>query len=128
MPTSPMTTCRSMARARADREGAQVAQEAQEATEPDPGPVTASESPEATKATWVRMRTIFGESVMPPESAAIVLRAVRRAVAVGDVSPKARWQIVERWAADYLANEYALQAWNRIVAEANNEPPTQGEP
>lgn len=55
---------------------------------------------------WVRMRTIFGESVMPPTSAAIVVRAVNRAVALGHVSRIARWQILEWWAADYLVTEF----------------------
>ena len=76
------------------------------------------------KRSWVRMRTIFGESVMPPDSAAVVMRAVNRAVAVGDAPRNARWMIVELWAADYLANEHALARWRELQGA---QPPTQGD-
>lgn len=56
------------------------------------------------------MFTLFNGSVLPPDSAAIVARAVNRAVAVGDVSRIARWQIVEFWAADYLNAQHQLRA------------------
>jgi len=56
---------------------------------------------------WVRMRSIFGESVMPPDAARVVARAVRLAVALGDVPRGARWEFVEFAAADYLAGVQA---------------------
>lgn len=59
---------------------------------------------------WVRMRIIFGESVLPPESAAIVVRAVNRAVAVGDVSRSARWQFLEWMAVEYLHEQREAKA------------------
>lgn len=52
---------------------------------------------------WVRLRSIFGESVVPPESAAVIQEAVDQMVANGDVSPDAKWLAVEYWAADYLS-------------------------
>ena len=66
---------------------------------------------------WVRMRDIFGLSVMPPESAAVVVRAVNRAVAVGDCPRNARWQMVELWAADYLAGQYTEREIARAQAQ-----------
>jgi hypothetical protein len=56
---------------------------------------------------WVRMRTLFGESVMPPDDAEVTARAVNRAVALGDCTRKSRWRMVALWAADYLASEKA---------------------
>jgi hypothetical protein len=81
------------------------------------------------------MRTIFGESVMPPEAAAVVIRAVNRAVAVGDVPRNARWQFVELLAADYLAGQYTERELRRAEEAATASPQattinptTQGEP
>lgn len=68
---------------------------------------------DSRKQPYVRMRTIFGESVLPPESAAIVVRAVNRAVAVGDVSRNARWQFVEWMAVEYLHEDRQLRAAQR---------------
>lgn len=89
------------------------------------------------------MRTLFGESVVPPESAAIIMRAVNRAVAVGDVPRNARWMFVEFLAADYLAGQRterqqaiaaAADAANRSAPPpphrgivTTDTPPTQGE-
>jgi hypothetical protein len=56
---------------------------------------------------WVRMKTIFGLSVLPPEDAEVTARAVNRAVALGDATGKSRWRMVALWAADYLASEKA---------------------
>lgn len=66
-------------------------------------PVDGAPAPEG----WVRMRTIFGKSVVPQDQAEVIAKAVRRAVALRDVSPKARWMIVELWAANYLAETQA---------------------
>ena len=63
------------------------------------------------------MRTLFGESVVPPESAAIIMRAVNRAVAVGDVPRNARWMFVEFLAADYLAGQYTEREIARAQAQ-----------
>jgi hypothetical protein len=65
---------------------------------------------------WVRMKTIFGLSVMPPASAAIVARAVNRAVAVGDVARNARWQFVEWMAVEYMHEQ------RQSLAELRGEP------
>ena len=76
------------------------------------------------------MRTIFGLSVLPPDSARVVIRAVKRAVALRHVSPNAPWQIIELWAADYLASvETERQQAIREAAEAaNRAAPPEGEP
>lgn len=78
--------------------------------ETDPTPVATP-----PKRSWVRMRTIFGESVMPPEAAAVVIRAVNRAVAVGDIPRNAKWQFVELLAADYLAGQYMERELARLA-------------
>jgi hypothetical protein len=72
---------------------------------------------------WIRMYDIFGKSVVPANSAEIIIRAVRKAVKRGDVASTAKWQLVEFWAADYLAGvetdrQERLQA---AVDEANEE-------
>ena len=56
---------------------------------------------------WVRMRDLFGLSVVPPDDALVIRRALAVALGANDVSPKARWQIVTKWAADYLTDEQA---------------------
>jgi hypothetical protein len=62
------------------------------------------------KGRWTRMRIIFGESVMPPEDAEITVRAVNRAMALGDITGKSRWKIIPLWAAAYMAEEKASMA------------------
>ena len=52
---------------------------------------------------------------MPPEAAAVVIRAVNRAVAVGDVPRNAKWQFVELLAADYLAGQYTERELTRLA-------------
>ena len=73
-------------------------------------PDTAAGGASGPRRPWVRMRTIFGESVLPPDVAATVVRAVNRAVAVGDVSRTARWQFLEWMAAEYLNGQSAAKA------------------
>jgi hypothetical protein len=67
------------------------------------------------------MRTIFGKSVLPPDSAQVVIRAVNLMVATRDVSPRARFQAVELWAADYLAGVDAQRAALRMWSEMGGE-------
>jgi len=67
---------------------------------------------------WVRMKYIFGLSVLPPESAAIVIRAVNLAASLGDVSRRARWQIIEFWAAQYLQDYETEKKARQVVQEA----------
>ena len=52
---------------------------------------------------WIRLHDILGKSVVPPESAEVIERAVEIAVRRGDVAPNAAWMLVEYWAADYIA-------------------------
>jgi hypothetical protein len=52
---------------------------------------------------WIRLYDLLGQSVVPPDSAEVIERAVDKAVKRGDVSYRARWQLIEFWAADYLA-------------------------
>jgi hypothetical protein len=70
---------------------------------------------------WVRMRTLFGESVMPPDDAEVTARAVNRAVALGDCTSRSRWRMVALWAADYLASEKASIAELAGDGEPNHE-------
>lgn len=52
---------------------------------------------------WVPMVSIYGNDKMPAQAAMVVKKAVDKMVGKGDLSPKARWQATEMWAADYLA-------------------------
>lgn len=72
---------------------------------------------------WVRMYDLFGLSVIPPESAKVVARALNIMVATGDCPRNARWQAVELWAADYLAGYEAHKALLRAAADPNFEHP-----
>jgi hypothetical protein len=74
---------------------------------------------------WVRLYHIFDQSVVPPESAEVIQRAVDKAVEVGDVRRSSKWQIIELWAADYLAGaqtdyEHDLE---QVIGRANEEAP-----
>jgi hypothetical protein len=60
-------------------------------------------APADPSSRWVRLYDILGQSTVPPDAAKVIAKAVEKAVEVGDVSARARWQIVEFWAADYLA-------------------------
>jgi DNA-binding transcriptional regulator YdaS (Cro superfamily) len=65
---------------------------------------------------WTRLHDILGKSVVPPESAVVIERAVEIAVRRGDVAPNARWQLVEFWAANYLAG-VSLEELDAQLAE-----------
>ena len=81
------------------------------------------------EARYVRLRTLFGQSVVPPDSAVVIAQAVRKAIALRDASPEAPYMIIEKWAASYLAEvETDRQQLIREAAEqANRVTPTQGE-
>jgi hypothetical protein len=51
---------------------------------------------------WVPLASLFGSALIPPEAAELIKEAVTQAVGVKVVDAKARWQLLERWAADYL--------------------------
>jgi hypothetical protein len=74
------------------------------------------------------MYDLFGQSTVPPEAAEVIEHAVSKAIERGDVSPNAAWQLVEFWAADYLAGvetdrQHQLQG---AVDRANQQLPTGG--
>jgi hypothetical protein len=52
---------------------------------------------------WVRLFDILDQSVVPPDAAEVIQRAVDKAVEQGDVRRSSKWKIIELWAADYLA-------------------------
>jgi hypothetical protein len=75
---------------------------------------------------WVRMHDIFGKSLLPPDSAEVVEKAVEVAIERGDVAPNAAYLLVEYWAADYLAGVPTDRQRDvqRAADRANREAPT----
>jgi hypothetical protein len=61
------------------------------------------ESEEAKHAGWVPLSSIFGTDKVPAAAAAVIKRAVDRAVSEEDATVEARWKFLELIAADYLA-------------------------
>jgi hypothetical protein len=59
---------------------------------------------EAKHKGWVPLSSVIGEDDVPAAVAVLLQRAIARMVDRGDVSPDARWQALEHWAADYLAS------------------------
>lgn len=72
---------------------------------------------------WIRMYDLFGLSVVPPESAKVIARALNLMVAVGEVPRNARWQAIELLCADWLAGYDAHRAFLRAAADPNFEHP-----
>lgn len=72
------------------------------------------------------MYDLFGQSVVPPDSAEVIAAAVEKAIDVGDVSPNAAYLLVEYWAADYLAGAPTdhQRDVQRAADKANREAPT----
>jgi len=52
----------------------------------------------------VGLETVFGDRRMPAHAAAVLLRAVRAAEERGDIEPVQQWQLLHRWAQEYLAS------------------------
>ncbi len=71
---------------------------------------------------WVRVHDLFGKSVVPPDAAKVIQRAVAVAIERGDVSAGAAWQLIEFWAADYLAGVDTERQWRiRTKVQRINE-------
>jgi hypothetical protein len=51
----------------------------------------------------VALRDLLGSTYIPVEAAKVVKQAVDKMEREGNVGPKNRWQVLEMWAADYLA-------------------------
>lgn len=54
---------------------------------------------------WVPLASILGKDRVPPTSAAIIAKAVKRMQDKQEVTNENVWQAIEYWAADYLAGE-----------------------
>jgi hypothetical protein len=61
------------------------------------------ETEQAKHSGWVPVSTIFGTDTIPADAAAVLKRAVDKALTDEDVTPAARWKLLEALAADYLA-------------------------
>lgn len=51
------------------------------------------------------LRDVFKSAYIPKDSADVILQAIKKAEKDGVISNKNKWQILEYWAADYLAGE-----------------------
>ncbi|MDD5092804.1 MAG: ParB/RepB/Spo0J family partition protein [Dehalococcoidia bacterium] len=52
---------------------------------------------------WIPMETLFGQSKIPAQAAAVVKRAIDKMVGAGDIEQTNLWQAIEYLAADYLS-------------------------
>ena len=52
---------------------------------------------------WIPLVTIIGNDYVPPAAAAVIKQAVDKMLEKDELSSKARWQALEFWAAEYLA-------------------------
>lgn len=52
---------------------------------------------------WVPLASIFGTVNVPPAAGLVMRKALAKMEAKGDVTPKALWQALEYWSADYLS-------------------------
>jgi hypothetical protein len=51
----------------------------------------------------VHLKDIFGTAWVPKEAATVIKDAVQKMAKAGDIGQTNRWQVLEMWAADYLA-------------------------
>lgn len=48
---------------------------------------------------------VFGSAAIPVESAEVIKKALKKAEKDGTITSKNKWQMIEYWAADYLAGK-----------------------
>jgi hypothetical protein len=54
---------------------------------------------------WIPLSTVIGVTEVPAQAAAILNKVIQRLIGSGDLTHKARWQVLELLAADFLAGE-----------------------
>ena len=54
---------------------------------------------------WTYLAKIFGSAAIPVESAEVIKKALKKAEKDSVISSKNKWQMIEYWAADYLAGK-----------------------
>ena len=54
---------------------------------------------------WTYLAKVFGSAAIPAESAEIIKKALKKAEKEGTITSKNKWQMIEYWAADYLAGK-----------------------
>lgn len=54
---------------------------------------------------WTYLAKVFGGNAIPVSAADVIKKALKKAEKEGVVTSKNRWQIIEYWAADYLAGK-----------------------
>jgi len=59
---------------------------------------------------WIDLEYLLGSRRVPLPVAQVIARAVRTMEEQDDLSPNAKWQALEWWAADYLAGADPIHA------------------
>ena len=54
---------------------------------------------------WTSLAKVFGSAAIPVESAEVIKKALKKAEKDGTITSKNKWQMIEYWAADYLAGK-----------------------
>ena len=54
---------------------------------------------------WTYLAKVFGSAAIPVESAEVIKKALKKAEKDGTITSKNKWQMIEYWAADYLAGK-----------------------
>ena len=52
---------------------------------------------------WTQLTSIFGSPAIPAEAASVINEALKKMEESGEIGKKNRWQALEYWAANYLA-------------------------
>ena len=58
-----------------------------------------------TEEEWTYLAKVFGNNAIPASAAEVIKKALKKAEKEGTITSKNRWQIIEYWAADYLAGK-----------------------
>ena len=70
---------------------------------------------------WIKLASLFHTTAIPPSSAYVISIAIKKALRDGDIRERNRWQILEYWAADYLAGGRLFEGNQHRVKTRKNE-------
>lgn len=68
------------------------------------------EEPDLSDGKWVTIDSVIGRRTIPAESARVIMQAIEEAQTRGDCTDKNQFQLLEFWAADYLAGALSESA------------------
>lgn len=62
---------------------------------------------------WVPLASIFGTDLVPASAAQVIQKAAQRMMDSGEIAKKNLWQVIEYWAAEYLAGAIETRKANK---------------